>query len=171
MVSLRPVTRQLSKPAWSDCKRRLKEALKTASSSVLDVGLEEVSPDGLGPGLHILSFQPADHLGVAVEVDFALGGPGSEQLLGVLVAELGVRLLQLGDQEVLQHAALHAPEEVAPRVLPGDALSDHALGLHPPGAVVEIREGGCHRRVQRQQLLLPSLDLLLDARLLIGSGC
>mmetsp|Transcript_106782 Transcript_106782/g.130225 ORF Transcript_106782/g.130225 Transcript_106782/m.130225 type:complete len:257 (-) Transcript_106782:583-1353(-) len=96
--------------------------------------------------------------------------PLLDQRLTLLVAQAFISLLQAANEAVLQDTALHTPEEESTRVLPADALFDHTLGLHAPSTIVQVGEGGGHGGVQRQQLLLPGLDLFLNGLLLFTTG-
>mmetsp|Transcript_18949 Transcript_18949/g.55656 ORF Transcript_18949/g.55656 Transcript_18949/m.55656 type:complete len:508 (+) Transcript_18949:408-1931(+) len=115
----------------------------------------------LGDGVGALLEESADGL-VVLPRDLVGLGELLELLVHLRARELpashgGEELLHL----LLADAALEAPVEVLPRVLPVHHLADDALGLHAAGAVVEVGELVGHLKVEGQERVLARVDLLL----------
>mmetsp|Transcript_80901 Transcript_80901/g.135348 ORF Transcript_80901/g.135348 Transcript_80901/m.135348 type:complete len:217 (+) Transcript_80901:353-1003(+) len=78
------------------------------------------------------------------------------------VCHLGVHRLQLGTQFLLRKPPLGPPVEISTSILPFDHVTDHALGLHSPRSVVQVRKLVCNLQIQRHEHHLPVTDFLLD---------
>mmetsp|Transcript_33163 Transcript_33163/g.74909 ORF Transcript_33163/g.74909 Transcript_33163/m.74909 type:complete len:951 (+) Transcript_33163:310-3162(+) len=79
-------------------------------------------------------------------------------------------LAQVLDQLLLRQAPLDAPVEVLAGLLPLEHVAHHALGLHAPRPVVQVRELMRHLEVEREERGLAVLDLLGERGDVVRAG-